>query len=100
MTERFGRRLLGAVMALAVLSGSAAGAAETQLGNDADRMAQVTRDLQYKSVVGNQISVLSASDDGAVWAVTSAGTLMHCLFDKTQQRVRCYDREGPSKTQY
>lgn len=90
-----GRVLLGGA-ALAAGNSPSANPAQT----DAARAEQVARDLQYKSIIVNQISALSATDDGAVWAVTSGGTLLHCLFDKAQERVRCYDRNGPAKPEY
>lgn len=89
------------LLVLGVLGlGGPALAESSQIDSDAARAAQVARDLQYKNITVNQIAALSATDDGAVWAITSGGTLLHCLFDRPQQRVRCYDRDGPAKPVY
>lgn len=95
------RALLGAMIAAPILAAGAQVCAE-QIDEEA-RKAQISRDLQFKSMVGNvsnQISQMTASDDGSLWAITSSGKLLHCIFEKQVQKVRCFDRDGPSSADY
>lgn len=92
-----------ALIAAPVWAASHTLCAAEQLETDPARAAQVSRDLQFKNAVGNvgnRISSMSASDEGSLWAVTSNGKLLHCLFDKTRERVRCYDRDGLATADY
>lgn len=102
-TEGMMTYLTAMAVALALAMGASGALADSQLENDPARAAQIARDLQYKNMVGavgEQISSLSAAEDGAVWALTGGGKLMHCLFDKARERVRCYDRDGAAKADY
>ncbi len=44
------------------------------------------------------IQSISAAEDGAAWALSTDGTLLHCRFEDS--KVKCFDRRGPARSEY
>ncbi|HEY8352462.1 MAG TPA: hypothetical protein VIK87_07945 [Sphingomonadales bacterium] len=81
-----GLAALGAGGVLGSLGASSAGARAARADLP---MVNVTR-----------IENLAAGQDGAAWATTTDGRLLHCRFDGNNKRVRCFDRQGETSTAY
>jgi len=84
----------GRIIAVTVL------AAVTGLGALAGGALAVGARADLPIVNVTRIENLAAGQDGSAWATTTDGRLMHCRFDGTNKRVRCFDRQGETSTAY
>lgn len=75
-------------------------AALTALGALAGGALAVGARADLPIVNVTRIENLAAGQDGAAWATTTDGRLLHCRFDGNNKRVRCFDRQGETSTAY
>jgi len=66
------------------------------LGTTAVMAARIDR----ASISITRVEVVSAAQDGTAWALTTDGKILHCRFESEGDRVRCFDRNGPTGPDY